>query len=136
MNCKTIIHTDKAPGAIGPYSQGVVSMTGKLLFTAGQIPFDPETGALAGEDIKTQTEQALKNVQAVVEAGGSDLNHVLKTTVFLENMNDFAVMNEVYASFFKDNPPARSAVEVSRLPKEVLIEIECVAVVPDSSCQD
>lgn len=136
MSCKTIIKTENAPQAIGPYSQGVVSKHGEMLFTAGQIPLDSKTGALPSDEIQSQTRQALENLRAVVEAGGSDLDHILKTTVFLKDMNDFAAMNEVYATFFPENPPARSAVEVARLPKDVLVEIECVAVVPGSSCCD
>lgn len=136
MSCKSIIQTDKSPQAIGPYSQGTVYNQGNILFTAGQIPLDPQTGELVGAEIQAQTKQVLQNLQAVVEAGGSELHHVLKTTVFLKDMNDFAAMNEIYANFFQNNPPARSAVEVSRLPKDVLVEIECVAIIPVSSCQD
>ena len=123
---RNVIATDKAPKAIGPYSQGI-SVSGSLIFTAGQIPADPQTGEIVGEDIRSQAGQALKNLKAVVETGGSSLERVVKTTVYLKNMNDFAVMNEVYADFFTSNPPARSAFEVARLPKDVLIEIECVA---------
>jgi 2-iminobutanoate/2-iminopropanoate deaminase len=129
MMVKQIVHTDKAPAAIGPYSQAVHA--GKLIFTAGQIPIDPETGGIAGNDIQTQTRQVLENLGAVLSAAGSDLKHVLKTTVFLKNMSDFSGMNAVYAAYFPENPPARSAVEVARLPRDVLIEVECVAIVPE-----
>ena len=126
---KTIVKTDDAPAAIGPYSQGVVIKADSLLFSAGQIPLNPQTGALVEGDIIVQTKQALDNLKAVLEAGGSGLDNVIKTTVFLKDMNDFSEMNGVYASYFEEDPPARSAVEVARLPKDVLIEIECVAAV-------
>jgi 2-iminobutanoate/2-iminopropanoate deaminase len=125
---RQIVETDKAPAAIGPYSQGIV-VGGSLIFTAGQIPLNPVTGEMVGEDIQAQTHQALKNVRAVLEAAGSSLNQVVKATVFLQNMDDFAGMNEVYAQYLGDSPPARSAVEVSRLPKGALVEIEVVALV-------
>ena len=124
---KKVVKTDNAPAAIGPYSQGIVVQANKLVFTAGQIPFDPKTGLLSGHTIEEQTAQSLKNIRAVLEAAGSGLDRVIKTTVFLNDMNNFQKMNEVYAQFFNTLPPARSAVEVSRLPKDVLIEIECVA---------
>jgi 2-iminobutanoate/2-iminopropanoate deaminase len=127
---RDIIQTDDAPAAIGPYSQGITAKPGTLLFTAGQIPFDPKTGQCVDGGIEEQTRQALLNLKAVVEAGGSDMTKVVKTTVFLKDMNDFPRMNSVYETFFTDSPPARSAVEVARLPKDVLIEIECVALVP------
>ncbi len=126
---KKIIHTNEAPPPVGPYSQAV--MVGNLVFTAGQIPLHPQTGNLEENDIRKQTERVIKNVEAVLKAAGSDLSQVIKTTVFLKNMNDFAQMNEVYGKFFSEHPPARSAVEVSRLPKDVLVEIECIAVVKD-----
>ena len=126
MNRK-IISTDKAPAAIGSYSQGVVG-DGKLIFTAGQIPINPKTGQLIPGDIQAQTRQVLENVKAVLKAAGAGLGNVVKTTVFLLDMNDFAAMNEIYAEYFPQNPPARSAVEVARLPKDVKIEVECVAV--------
>ena len=122
---KEIISTTQAPAAIGPYSQGVRGAG--LVITSGQLPIDPATGAFAGAGIAEQTRQSLKNVQAVLEAGGSSLGNVLKTTVFLKNMDDFAAMNEVYATFFEGEPPARSAVEVARLPKGALVEIEAIA---------
>jgi len=122
---KEAIKTEGAPGAIGPYSQG--TRGGNMVFVSGQIPFDPETGALAGEDIAVQTERSLKNVKAVLEAAGCTMADVLKTTVFLKDMNMFAAMNEVYGSFFKEPYPARAAVEVARLPRDVLVEIEAIA---------
>jgi len=126
---RDVVKTAEAPGAIGPYSQGIVIQTDKLVFTAGQIPINPATGELVETDIAAQTRQALLNVKAVLEAAGSGLDKVVKTTVFLADMNDFVQMNAVYQDFFVDAPPARSAVEVSRLPKDARIEIECVAAV-------
>lgn len=123
---KKPIKTDKAPAAIGPYSQGV-EWDGKLVFTSGQIPLDPKTGNLVEGDIKAQTKQALENLKAVLEAGGSNLRKVIKCTVFLADMNDFADMNQVYAEYFPQNPPARSAFQVARLPKEARVEIEAIA---------
>lgn len=121
---KQIITTNKAPKAIGPYSVGVKAAG--LIFTAGQIPVNPETGVIP-EGIEAQTRQSLENVKAVLTAGGASLNSVVKTTVFLKNMDDFGKMNAVYAEFFTENCPARSAVEVARLPKDALVEIEAVA---------
>ena len=118
------IQTDEAPAAIGPYSQAV--RIDNLLFTSGQIPLKPDGTMLEG-DIWAQTEQVLKNLRAVLEAGGSSLPQVIKCTCFLADMNDFTAMNEVYGTFFSDNPPARSAVEVARLPRDVKIEIEAIA---------
>ncbi|MCD6115968.1 RidA family protein [bacterium] len=126
---KIVIQTDKAPAAIGPYSQAVKIKSSGFLFTAGQIPIDPETGKISGYTIKEQTRQALLNLKNVVEAGGSCLENVIKTTVFLKDMKDFSEMNEVYREYFKEYPPARSAIEASRLPKDVLVEVECVAAV-------
>ena len=120
-----IIHTDKAPAAIGPYSQAV--QTGKLLFVSGQIPIDPATGAFAGEDITTQTRQSLNNVKAILEAAGYTLADVVKATVLLSDMADFAAMNAVYAEFFPENCPARAAFAVKELPRGALVEIEVVA---------
>ena len=122
---KTILSTEKAPAAIGPYSQGIAA--GQMVFTSGQLPIDPATGAFAGTTIEEQTRQSLKNVAAVLESAGCSLNDVVKTTVFLKDMNDFAAMNGVYQEFFPDNCPARSAVEVARLPKDGLVEIEAIA---------
>jgi 2-iminobutanoate/2-iminopropanoate deaminase len=123
---KQPVKTDKAPAAIGPYSQGV-EWDSKLVFTSGQIPLDPRTGQLVEGDIKAQTRQALENLKAVLEAGGSNLRKVIKCTVFLADMNDFAAMNEVYAEYFPQNPPARSAFQVARLPKDAGVEIEAIA---------
>jgi 2-iminobutanoate/2-iminopropanoate deaminase len=119
------IHTDVAPAAIGPYSQAI--QINGLLFTSGQIPLDPVTMQIVGESIEPQTTQALANLDAVLKAGGSTREAVIKTTVFLKSMNDFARMNEIYANFFGNHKPARSCVEVARLPKDVLFEIECIA---------
>ncbi|MBM4430633.1 MAG: RidA family protein [Chloroflexi bacterium] len=124
MNKKTI-STDKAPAAIGPYSQGII--LGNLVFTAGQVGILPGTKEFAGPDIASQTRQALQNVQAVLEATGSCLHHVVKTTVFLQDMEEFSQMNEVYAQFFQENPPARSTVQVAALPMGARVEIEAIA---------
>jgi len=121
---KTIIATKNAPAAIGPYSQGV--RIGHLVYTAGQIPLDPATGQLVGGDIAAQTEQVLKNLSGVLEAGGSSLARVIKTTVFLRTMDDFAAMNGVYGRYFAENPPARTTVAVVGLPLNALVEIEAV----------
>ncbi|MCS7061766.1 MAG: RidA family protein [Anaerolineae bacterium] len=125
---RTVIHTDSAPKAIGPYSQAIA--LDQLVFCSGQIPIDPATGNLIEGDIGAQTRRVLHNLSAVLEAAGSSLQHVVKTTVFLQSMNDFAAMNAVYAEFFADNPPARSTIEVSKLPKGALVEIEAIAVKP------
>lgn len=122
---KTIISTDKAPAAIGPYSQAIA--VGDMIFTSGVIPIIPETGELETGDIKAQAKQAIGNLINLLEAAGSNADSVVKTTVFIKNMNDFAAVNEIYATYFTDNYPARSCVEVARLPKDVLIEIEAVA---------
>ena len=122
---KTIISTPKAPVAIGPYSQAIV--VGDMIYTSGMIPIIPETGELETGDIKAQARQAIKNLVTLLEEAGSNASSVVKTTVFIKDMNDFASINEVYAEFFTDNYPARSCVEVARLPKDVLIEIEAVA---------
>ncbi|MGQ9896513.1 MAG: RidA family protein [Acidobacteriota bacterium] len=125
----TRIATDRAPAAIGPYAQAV--QVGQFIFTSGQIPLDPRTMTIVGDDVATQTRQVLNNLAAVLEAAGSTLSHVVKTTVFLKDMNEFQAMNEVYAAFFPSAPPARSTVEVARLPKDVRVEIECIAILPD-----
>ncbi|HXF86635.1 MAG TPA: RidA family protein [Anaerolineales bacterium] len=122
---KKIVSTEKAPKAIGPYSQAI--RTENLIFTAGQIGMDPATMELVEGGIHAQTRQALTNLKHVLESADSGLNFVVKTTVFLQNMSDFASMNEVYAEFFPENPPARSTVQVAGLPKGALVEIECVA---------
>ena len=112
---RRIIKTDQAPAAIGPYSQGIIAKPGQFIFTAGQIPFDPKTGEVVEGGIEAQTRQALENVRAVVEAGGGHMEDIIKTTVFLKDMNDFPQMNAVYQTFFFKEPPARSAVEAARL---------------------
>ncbi len=122
-----IVETHKAPAAIGPYSQAVVVEHLQLVFTAGQLGLLPESGEFAGSDIKSQAHQCLQNIRAILKAAGSDLHNVIKTTIFLQDMTDFGIVNQVYAQYFADSPPARSAVEVSRLPKGALIEIEAVA---------
>jgi len=122
-----IIKTQQAPEAIGPYSQAV--RVGTWVFCSGQIPFDPQTMSLVGTTVADQTEQVFENLAAVLRAAGSSLQQVVKTTVFLQDMNDFQQMNAVYAEAFGDHKPARATVEVSRLPKDVLVEIECVAIV-------
>lgn len=122
---KQIIATDKAPAAIGPYSQAV--KTGNLIFTSGMIPIDPATNALVEGGIEVQATRAIENLKALLEASGSGLDKVVKTVVFIKDMNDFAKVNEIYATFFTDAYPARSCVEVARLPKDVLIEIEAIA---------
>jgi 2-iminobutanoate/2-iminopropanoate deaminase len=124
---KKIVKTAKAPAPVGPYNQAIIS--GNFVFTAGQIAIDPKTGNLEPDDIKIQTKRVIENLRAVLQASGSDLADVVKTTVFLKDMNDFALMNEVYAQYFSKNSPARSAIEVARLPKDVLIEMECIAIV-------
>ena len=125
---RTVITTRRAPEAIGPYSQAIRA-DGHLVFTAGQIPLDPKSGEIAAADITGQTRQVLTNLREVLEAAGSALALAVKTTVFLADMNDFSAMNKVYQEFFPSEPPARSAVQVSRLPKDVLVEIEAVALV-------
>ena len=122
---KHTIHTDNAPAAIGPYSQAVG--TDHLLFTAGQIPLSPQDGALVGDTIEAQTKQVLDNLKAVIEAGGSTLNNVLKTTVFLTDLNNFTKVNTLYSEYFGDAKPARSTIQVAALPMGALVEIEAIA---------
>ncbi|MGD8404346.1 MAG: RidA family protein [Anaerolineales bacterium] len=124
---KQIVQTDKAPGAIGPYSQAV--RAGNMVFTAGQIGMDPATMEIVSGGLEAETRQVLNNLKQVLEAAGSGLNYVVKTTVFLRDMADFPKMNAIYAEFFTENPPARSAVEVAALPKGVAVEIEAVALI-------
>ncbi len=121
------VETQQAPEAIGPYSQAIKA--GGLVFTSGQIPIDPATSQLIGGGISAQTERVLANIKAILEAAGSGMDKVVRTTVFLKNMADFAGMNEIYGKFFPDTPPARSTVEVARLPKDVLVEIDSIALV-------
>ena len=123
------VHTNDAPAAIGPYSQAIVA--NGFVFTAGQVPFDPQSMQIVEGDIAAQTEQVMKNITAILRQAGADLNTVVKTTVFLRDMNDFAAMNEVYGRHFGDHKPARSTVQVARLPRDVAVEIEAVAVVLD-----
>jgi len=124
---KEIISTDKAPAAIGPYSQAVKA--GNFMFISGQIPIDPSTGNVIDGDIKAQTKQCLKNLEAICQSAGLTLDNVVKTTIFITDMSKFPEVNEVYGSFFKENPPARACVEVSALPKGVQVEIEAVVAV-------
>jgi 2-iminobutanoate/2-iminopropanoate deaminase len=128
MTTKTIIKTEKAPAPIGPYNQAI-AVQGQLVFTAGQIAADPVSGNIVGKTIAEQTAQVCENLKAILHASHTDFAHVIKTTVFLKNMGDFPVMNEVYARYFGEASPARSTVEVARLPKDVLVEIEVVALV-------
>jgi 2-iminobutanoate/2-iminopropanoate deaminase len=121
------ISTRNAPAAIGPYAQAIKA--GGLLFVSGQIPLDPATGELVRGGIQTEARQVLNNLKAILEAGGSSLENVVKTTVFIAEMNQFTTINEIYAEYFRSDPPARACVEVARLPKDVQVEIEAVAIV-------
>jgi 2-iminobutanoate/2-iminopropanoate deaminase len=143
MSCchheKNIVTTDKAPAAIGPYSAGVT--TGQFIFTAGQLGMDPASGDLVTGGIQAQTRQALTNLKAILEAAGSGLGQVVKTTVFLQDINEFSAMNAVYGEFFTGDYPARSAIQVAALPKGAAVEIEAVALLPededcDCNCHD
>jgi 2-iminobutanoate/2-iminopropanoate deaminase len=125
---RTVISTNNAPAAIGPYSQAIKA-AGQFVYLAGQIPLDPESGEIVGETIEEQTHQVLRNIQGILQAAEAKLGNVVKTTVFLNDMTDFAAMNQVYAQYFTDNPPARSAVGGLDLPKGVKVEIECVAII-------
>ena len=122
---RDIVSTKKAPAAVGPYSQGV--KVGHFVFTAGQVAIDPAAGKIVAQDVPGQTEQVMRNLREVLREAGSDLDKVVKTTVFLQSMGDFAAMNEVYGSYFGDQPPARSTVEVGGLPLGALVEIEAIA---------
>ena len=128
MSTRTVVHSDAAPKAIGPYSQAI-KING-MVFLSGQTPIDPATGDLVAGGVTEQTQQVFKNLISVLTAAGTNLKHVVRSGVFLKNMNDFAAMNAVYATFFPENPPARSTVEVARLPKDCLVEIEMIALVP------
>lgn len=122
---KDVVLTDKGPKPIGPYSQAIKS--GGFLFASGQVALDPGSNEFAAGDIRQQTARVLENIKGILEAGGTNLHHVVKTTVFLKDMNDFAAMNEVYGKYFNSAPPARSTVQVARLPKDALVEIEVIA---------
>ena len=124
---KKVIYTEKAPAAIGPYSQAI--MIGDMVYTSGMLPVVPETGEVAQGDAAAQAEQVLNNLNELLKEAGTSFDNVIKTTVFIKNMTDFAVINEVYKKYFTSNYPARSCVEVARLPKDVLVEIECIAVI-------
>jgi 2-iminobutanoate/2-iminopropanoate deaminase len=126
-NALSIVATDDAPAAIGPYSQGQV--IGNLVFTAGQIPLDPVTMDVDGSDIETQTERVMQNLDAVLQAAGSSMSRVVKTTCFLVDLNDFQAFNAIYGTWFGDHKPARSTVQVAKLPRGVLVEVECVAAI-------
>jgi len=128
---REVIKTDRAPEAIGPYSQAIVVKNGGLIFTAGQLGLDPETGQFVEGGIQEQTRQALENIKGIVEAAGSNMNKIIKTTVFLKDIDDFAEMNAVYATFFANDPPARSAIQAAKLPKDALVEIEAIAIIND-----
>ena len=124
----TAISTEKAPAAIGPYSQAIQA-EGKTIYVSGQLPVDPATGAFAGEDIQSQTRQSLENIKAILATAGADMSSVVKTTVLLKNIADFGAMNEIYAQYFQQPFPARAAFQVGALPKDALVEIECVAAI-------
>lgn len=121
---REIIHTNNAPGAIGPYSQGII--VGDFVYTSGQIPINPATGVMES-DIKLATKQSMENIKAILEEAGTSLENVVKTSIFLKDLNDFAAVNEVYGTYFTENPPARSCVQVAKLPKDAVIEIEAIA---------
>ncbi len=125
---KEVISTSNAPAAIGPYSQAI--RAGNLLFVSGQIPLNPQTGEMTGETAAEQARQVLQNLQAVLEAGGTCLQHVVKTTIFLTDLTQFSAVNAVYAEFFPENPPARSTVQVAALPRGAQVEIEAIAIIP------
>lgn len=127
---RTVIATSEAPAAIGPYSQAIVVPSGRLVFCSGQIPLSPVTGQLVGEDIATQTEQVMKNLEAVLRAAGCDFSHVARTTIFLANLADFVVVNGIYGRYFPSAPPARVTIQAAALPRGALVEIDAIAVVP------
>jgi 2-iminobutanoate/2-iminopropanoate deaminase len=122
---KNIVNTDRGPKPIGPYSQAI--KTNGFVYLSGQVALDPKTGEMTGTDIRQQTERVMENIKGILEAAGANMHHVIKTTVFLKDMNDFPAMNEVYARYFTLAPPARSTVQVTRLPKDALVEIEVIA---------
>jgi len=123
---KDVVYTPRGPKPIGPYSQAV--RANGFLFVSGQVGFDPQSGEFVGSDVRSQTERVLESLKAILEAAGVTLNHVVKTTVFLKDMNDFPAMNEVYAKYFASAPPARSTVQAAKLPKDALVEIDVIAV--------
>lgn len=126
---KKVIRTDLAPAPVGPYNQAIAT-SGQMLFVAGQVPLDPQSGKVVGEDITAQTQQVMTNIEAILTEAGAGWNNVVKTSVFLTDLANFSPMNQVYAKYFaEDTAPARACVEVSRLPKDVLVEIECIAVI-------
>ncbi len=129
MSNKKVIRTDRAPAPVGPYNQAIAA-SGQMIFIAGQIPLDPKTGEIVGtNDVVQQTQQVMKNLEAILTASGSSWSNVVKTSVFLKDLADFATVNQVYAQYFDEaTAPARACVEVSRLPKDVLVEIECIAI--------
>ncbi len=124
---KKIISTNNAPAAIGPYSQGIIASN--MVFTSGQMPVNPKTGELVVGDIKAETRQCLENIKAILEAAGTGMDNVVKCTVFIRDMNQFGLINEIYAEYFLNDKPARSCVEVARLPKDIHVEIEAIAIV-------
>lgn len=125
MSKKKVITTDQAPAPVGPYNQAIIHEN--MVFVSGQIPLDPQTGQMAAEDLDGQTHQVMKNLGAVLKAAGADYDNVLKCTIYLSDMNDFARMNELYGSYFGDEPPTREAVAVKTLPKNALVEVSCIA---------
>ncbi|MBL1210340.1 RidA family protein [Geminocystis sp. GBBB08] len=128
MNTKKVIYTKNAPSPVGPYSQAIVAQ-GEFIFIAGQIPLNPDTGEIVGEgDITAQTKQVMANIEAILTQAEVNWSNIVKTSVFLSDLTNFSPMNQVYGEYFPENPPARACVEVSRLPKDVLVEIECIAV--------
>lgn len=128
---KKIVATDHAPAAIGPYSQAIRS--GSMLFCAGQIPLDPKSGQIVSDDVAGQTKQVLENISGILQAAGLNFSHVVKTTIFLISMDHFQTVNEIYGTYFRDNPPARSTVAVSALPRGAKIEIEVIAMAPETN---
>lgn len=126
---RQIIHSDDAPMAIGPYSQAVRVDCGKMIFCSGQIPLDPKTGEMVEGDIAAQTRQVMENLKAVLAAAGAGFEHVVRCNIFLADMDDFGVVNEVYGTYFPENPPSRATVQVARLPKDSRVEIDCIAMI-------
>lgn len=124
-----IIHSDDAPKAIGPYSQAVKVSCGEMIFCSGQIPLDPKTGQMVEGDVAVQTKQVMENLKAVLTAAGAGFEHVVRCNIFLADMNDFGVVNEVYGTYFPNNPPSRATVQVARLPRDSRVEIDCIAMV-------